>query len=122
MLAPCDHGQHNLAIMHCFDLFFALFSGCLDSGVGHEQFNTLISSMNIPPVNHHTIKRAEEKVGAAIEKQAHESVNRALLEEKRLTEEAKRYVVILVKHCSIALSHLGKALKLLLWLLQHQSP
>ncbi|XP_034244115.1 uncharacterized protein LOC117646905 [Thrips palmi] len=65
-------------------------TGCVDSGVGHEQLNTLITSMNIPAVNHHTIKRSEARIGPAIEQHANESIKRALLEEKRLTEDANR--------------------------------
>lgn len=70
--------------------------------MGHEQLNNLVSAMNIPTVNHHTIKRAEARVGPAFEECAKQSMRAALLEEKRLTEEFNRYVHSKVEHFKVS--------------------
>lgn len=81
--------------------------------MGHDQFNHLVSSMNIVPVSHHTIKRAEKRVGPALENQAHQSVKRALLEEKELTEKANRCVLTFVQLCC---NVYGNITEILRWL------
>jgi len=60
------------------------FIGCIDSGCGHEQFNHILTVLNIPPVSHHTLKLAEGRLGSVIEKTAKESCQSALEEEKAL--------------------------------------
>ena len=65
---------------HCF-----LCSGCLDSGVGHEQVNKLLSAANLPIIHRNTMKLAESHVGEAVLSTAHESCREAIFEEKRLS-------------------------------------
>ena len=55
------------------------------SGVGHEQMNRVLATLNIPPVANSTWKRYERSVGPAVEETARESCREAVEEEKLLT-------------------------------------
>ena len=50
-----------------------MFTGCIDAGVGHEQFNKLFSAMNLPIIHANTRKLAEQRVGKTIVSIAQES-------------------------------------------------
>lgn len=72
-----------------------LFTGCMDSGVGHEQLNKLLSVMSLPPLYRNTIIRAQECVGQSLASVARNSCKEAIQLEKSLTEDstrARRYV------------------------------
>lgn len=73
-----------------FKLTFCVFLGCLDSGVGHEQFNKLFDTMNLPTIDAKTMKRAEDRVGKFVVAVAEESCKEAIAEERNLTLEAER--------------------------------
>lgn len=64
---------------------FYFVSGCLDSGIGHEQLNKFFSAMNMPIIHRGTMVRAQSKVGGAYESVASTSCKKAILEEKAVT-------------------------------------
>ena len=68
-------------------------TGCLDSGVGHQQLNTLLSAMDLPVIHHNTIKRAEARIGPAFEAAATESCMEAILEERALSISPTEWVL-----------------------------
>ncbi|KAK3931316.1 Ribonuclease T, partial [Frankliniella fusca] len=64
--------------------------GCMDSGVGHEQFNKLLSVMNLPPLYRNTFIRAQECVGQSLASVARNSCKEAIQLEKGVTEDSTR--------------------------------
>ncbi|XP_058810185.1 uncharacterized protein LOC131675276 [Phymastichus coffea] len=68
-----------------YDSNLKLAMGMLDSGEGESGVNTMLSALNVPPVNKNSLKRYERVVGPAIDKVANESCIKAIQEEKRLT-------------------------------------
>lgn len=60
--------------------------------MGHEQFNKLVSAMNMPTMNAKTMKLAEERVGPSIVRVAQESCKEAINLEKELTLRKLRLV------------------------------
>jgi len=62
--------------------------------VGHEQFNKLLSAINIPTISTKTMKLAEERVGPVVVALADESCKEAIAEEKELTVRKLRLVIL----------------------------
>ncbi|KAK3925215.1 Sensor protein NarQ-like protein [Frankliniella fusca] len=58
---------------------------CVDSGVGHEQFNKVLSAMNLPTIHANTIVTPERRMGPSIVEVAEQSCRDAILEERELT-------------------------------------
>ncbi|XP_046387737.1 uncharacterized protein LOC124157226 [Ischnura elegans] len=78
--------------VHCAKSSYAQYAvnckaaiACVVSGVGHEQMNRVLATLNIPPVANSTWKRYERSVGPAVEETARESCQKAVEEEKLLT-------------------------------------
>jgi ABC-type polysaccharide transport system permease subunit len=69
-----------------------LCAGCIDSGVGLEQFNKLFSAMNLPIIHANTMKLAENRIGKCLVSVAKESCKQALADERDLTLSAQRFV------------------------------
>ncbi|KAE8737620.1 hypothetical protein FOCC_FOCC016916, partial [Frankliniella occidentalis] len=65
-------------------------TGCVDSGVGHDQFNKLLSAMNLPTITAKTISRAEKRMGPSIVEVAQQSCREAIALEKELTRRSER--------------------------------
>ena len=63
------------------------FSAMINAAMGERQVNTFLTSLNIPPITHKTLKSGERKVGKAIEASADESVHRVAIEEQQLKHE-----------------------------------
>ena len=62
-------------------------SAMINAGMGERQVNTFLTSLNIPPITHKTLKSGERKVGKAFEASADESVHRVAIEEQQLKRE-----------------------------------
>ncbi len=56
--------------------------GTLDAGIGETHLNTILTTMNIPPITHGTFKKREREVGLAVEKVAKRSCSEVLMKEK----------------------------------------
>ncbi|KAH0552413.1 hypothetical protein KQX54_009661 [Cotesia glomerata] len=56
----------------------------LDGGIEETQLNTILSALNLPPVDHNLIKWYERLVGSAIETVAKENCHEALKVEQEL--------------------------------------
>lgn len=65
----------------------------LDTGIGETGVNTFLSALNVPTVHPTSLKRWERHVGLQLEKLADELCSEAIVEEKKLTMDAKRYKV-----------------------------
>lgn len=72
-------------------MFCVCCAGCIDSGVGHEQFNKLLSSMYLPTIHPRSMKLAEDRVGKSIVAVAQDSCVAAIAEEKELTSSFQRF-------------------------------
>ena len=57
--------------------------GSLHAGMGYTHLNNLLSSMNVPTMNHNLCKRREREVGNALEKVATDSCKFNLNLEKK---------------------------------------
>ena len=66
----------------------------LHTGIGETQVNNLLTSMNVPPIHHNTLKRREREAGKGIETVANRLMAKALLEE--ITKTRGR--LVLVRH------------------------
>ncbi|XP_077991796.1 uncharacterized protein LOC144446003 [Glandiceps talaboti] len=60
----------------------------IHAGIGERQLNSLLSSLNIPPVNHRTLKKREREIGKVIEEIAVTSTTSALIEEESATAKS----------------------------------
>ena len=63
----------------CFDKAkLVLYSPCkhtrLDVGIGKAHLNTILTTLNIPPMSRSTIKKREKEVGLAVENVAKKAV------------------------------------------------
>ncbi len=56
--------------------------GTLDAGIGETHLNTILTTMNIPPITCGTFKKREREVGLAVEKVAKRSCSEVLMKEK----------------------------------------
>ena len=56
----------------------------INAGMGETHVNTLLSSMNVKPVNHSVLKKREREAGLSIERVAKRSCTEAATEEKEL--------------------------------------
>ena len=61
--------------------------GCLHAGMGNTHLNNLLSTMNIPNMNHCLFKRREREVGNAVENVAGKSCEMNLNLEKKVSEQ-----------------------------------
>ena len=61
--------------------------GSLHAGMGNTHLNNLLSTMNIPTMNHCLFKRREREVGKAVEIVARESCEMNLNLEKKVSEQ-----------------------------------
>ena len=66
----------------------------LHAGIGEPHVNNLLTSMNIPPIHHKTLKRRERKAGKGLETVVNRVMAKALLEEVTKT----RGRLVLVRH------------------------
>ncbi|KAK0159463.1 hypothetical protein PV327_011116, partial [Microctonus hyperodae] len=64
---------------------FKVALAILDGGIGETQLNTILSALNVPTINHNSIKRYERLVGPAIETVVKDSCHEALKVERELT-------------------------------------
>ena len=55
------------------DVNTRLALGALNAGIGQTHVNSLLSCLDIPPINHVTFKAREREVGKAVESVANES-------------------------------------------------
>lgn len=62
--------------------------------MGLEQFNKLLSAMNLPIVHPNTLKNAEDRIGKCVVSVAKESCKQAIADERDLTLSAQRFVYI----------------------------
>ena len=63
----------------CLDL------GMIHAGVGETHLNNILSTIDIPPVSHKTLKKAEREIGRALEQTAKASCLTHLEKERQLT-------------------------------------
>ena len=63
--------------------------GMVHSGLGETHVNNFLTSMNLPPISHKTLKKREREVGPIIEKVAEESCEKALAEEVATSEAGR---------------------------------
>ena len=56
----------------------------INAGMGETHVNTLLSTMNVKPVNHSVLKKREREAGLSIERVAKRSCTEAATEEKEL--------------------------------------
>lgn len=66
----------------------------LHAGIGETHINNFLTSMNVPPIHHKTLKRREREAGKGIETVANRLMAKALLEE--ITKTRGR--LVLVRH------------------------
>lgn len=59
----------------------------IDGGIGIHQLNTILTELNVPPVQSKLLKRYERIVGKALGELADDSCLRVIKEEKKLTIE-----------------------------------
>ena len=52
-----------------------------DTGIGETLSNNLLTSVNVPPIHHNTLKRREREAGKGLETVANRAMAKALLEE-----------------------------------------
>jgi hypothetical protein len=64
---------------------FIFLTAMIDSGLGATQVNKVLSTLNIPTIGDHSIKRHEELVGEALLKESEDSMDCAIAKEKFLT-------------------------------------
>ncbi len=62
-----------------------VFSACIHAGIGLEQANNFLSTLNITPVYPNAYKKWHEDLASPLQKVTEESVSSALMEEKDLT-------------------------------------
>lgn len=65
-------------------LFYFIYTGLLHAGIGHNQLNMLLTTMNIRYVHHKSLKRREREAGKFIEMVAKQSTHSALQQECQL--------------------------------------
>ena len=66
--------------------------GSLHAGMGYTHLNNLLSTMNVPTMNHNLCKRREREVGNALEKVATDSCKFKLNLEKKLPRNLLVYL------------------------------
>ena len=59
----------------------------IHAGMGEQQINKFLTTINLPAVHQKTIKRLERKVAPVIEELAADSVNQSTMEEEAATQE-----------------------------------
>lgn len=64
-----------------------LASAMINAGVGGRQINSILTSLNIPPVSEPTLRSRQKEIGPVIELVAEDSIENSIAEEIRLTEE-----------------------------------
>nr|XP_034328380.1 uncharacterized protein LOC117689936 [Crassostrea gigas] len=65
----------------CFDVNTKLAAAMINVGIGEQQMNNILAELNIPSINHKTLKEREREVGRAFEEVADKSCNNALRDE-----------------------------------------
>ena len=60
-------------------------SGMLHAGVGETHINNFLTSLDIPPICHKTVKKCEREVGVVVESEAKDSCRTFLAQEVELT-------------------------------------
>ena len=73
----------------CCAELYSLPVGMLHSGVGETHINNFLSTLDIPPVCHKTLKKAERAVGVVIESCAKKSCMENLLSEGKVEVQEK---------------------------------
>ena len=58
--------------------------GTLDAGIGETHLNTILTTMNVPPIANNTYKRREREVGLAVEQIAKRSCTNVTTTEKEM--------------------------------------
>ena len=64
--------------------------GSLHAGIGNTHLNNLLSTMNIPTINHRLFKKREREIGNVVENIARESCKLNLNLEKVMAEQSSR--------------------------------
>lgn len=64
----------------------------INSGMGEQQTNNLLTGLNIPEISHTTLKRREREISSSFIEVAEKSCKKAVTEELRLLDEINRYV------------------------------
>ena len=62
-------------------------TGILHTGIGETHVNNLLSALNIPQINHKSLKQREVEIGTIIQAYADKSVDIALKKEQELTKK-----------------------------------
>ena len=70
------------------DINIRALLGFLHSGMGNTHLNNLLSTMNVPTMNHNLFKRREREVGNALEKVATDSCKFNSNLEKKIAEKS----------------------------------
>jgi hypothetical protein len=65
-----------------YDINSRVVLGSLDAGIGHTHLSTILSTMNVPSINHTTFKTREREVGRAVEDLARGSCKENIEKEK----------------------------------------
>jgi len=61
-----------------------LFAGCVDTGIGNDQLNKLLSAVNLPIIHRNTMATAENRFHPAILQTAQESCTEVIALDKKL--------------------------------------
>ena len=61
--------------------------GTIHAGIGATKVNAFLTTMNLPPIHHKTLKRREREVGVAAETLAKRSCSEALQQECQMTDD-----------------------------------
>ena len=67
---------------HAFDVNSRAALATLNAGIGHTHLSNITAALNIPPINHVTLKAREREVGKAVENVAVRSCLKAIQAEK----------------------------------------
>ena len=68
------------------------FSGMVHSGIGHTHMSNFMSALEIPSINHRSLKQREEEAAKHIEVVAQASCEQALQEEVAMSQNEDRFV------------------------------